>query len=371
MRVDPGASFESGFQGRFVGELIAARSRELAELAAAELIARNAPLAERYRPLPREKWVASYVGRLADLAAALFAERPDLLAAQVAWARTAFAARGAPVDDLRDSLVVLREVLLREVTPEDASIVDECLSSALRTLEHDDIPPSRLTTDTPQGRVAAAYLLKILEGDRIAAGQVVHQAVRNGLCVRRAYLDVLVPVQQELGRMWHLNEITIAEEHFATSTTLAVMSQLLPLAEIRPRDGRAMLAASVDGNTHDLGVRVVADFFEMAGWRTVHLGASVPAEDLVIAVRDFNVDLIALSVALTNQVPVLMSAIESLRITLGDQCPKILVGGPAFSGGAAVGHDGRELWRGIGADGFAASADAAVTLADRLVPPRA
>lgn len=370
MSADADASFESGFQGRFVGELIAARSRELAELAAAELIARHAPLASRYQPLPREKWVASYIGRLADLSAALFAERPDLLAAQVAWARTAFAARGAPVDDLRDSLIVLRDVLLREVTPEDASVVDACLRGAIESLTQSDAPPSRLTSDTPHGRVGAAYLLKILEGDRIAAAKVVHQAMRNGLSVRRAYLDVLVPVQQELGRMWHLNEITVAEEHFATSTTLSVMSQLLPLAESQPRDGRAMLAASVDGNTHDLGLRVVADFFEMAGWRTVHLGASVPTADLISAVRDFSVDLVALSVALTNQVPSVAGAIDSLRHALGDQCPKILIGGAAFAGGSAIGHDGRELWRGLGADGFAASADAAVSIADRLVPPR-
>ena len=38
--------------------------------------------------------------------------------------------------------------------------------------------------------------------------------------------------------------------------------------------------AAVAGNQHDIGLHAVADFFEMAGWRSILLGADVPAADL-------------------------------------------------------------------------------------------
>jgi methanogenic corrinoid protein MtbC1 len=357
------ASPPPGFEGRFVAELIAARASELADIAAGELTQQNPDLAARYHPLPRQKWTAHFEARLADLSAALFAEQPRIFASQLAWAKVAFVARGAPIGDLATSLELLRKVTTREVTPEDADTVDQYFVQAIQTLQSASTEtPPRLSVDSPHGQVAGNYLLKILEGDRMAAAAVVHDAVRNGLPIKSAYLEVLIPVQRELGRMWHLNEITVSEEHFATNTTRMVMSQLLAIAEFKPRDGRAILTASVEGNTHDLGVRVLADLFEMAGWRTIYLGASVPIEDLVSAVLDFRTQVVALSVAMPTQIPTLERTIQALRNSLGNACPRIIIGGYAFD------DHTRGLWRGLGADGFAESADAAIAIANRLVP---
>lgn len=353
-----------GFQARFVAELLTARAPALSEIAAAKLVAAHPGLALRYQPLPREKWAHAYRGRLVDLAAALFSERPEIFVAQISWARAAFLARGAPIDDLGDSLAVLRTVLAREVPPEDAPLVDAYIADALRTLDapHSS-PPTTLSNASPHGKLAAAYLLHLLEGDRLAAAAVVIDAVHHErISVRSAYLDILVPVQQELGRMWHLAEINIAEEHFATAATLMVMSQLLPLAKRRPRDGRVVLVAAVEGNTHDLGVRLLADFFDIAGWRAIYLGASVPADELVIAATDFRADLIALSAALVAQLPTLESTIRTLRESLGPRCPRILIGGCAFCGEA------KSAWHGLGADAFAANIDDALSAASNPPP---
>lgn len=356
------------FQHRFVAELLATRSGELAATAAADLIASNPELAARWAPLAREKWTDCLCSRLQELAAALGAESPEVFTAQTEWSRVAFASRGTPVEDLRTGMAALRAVLSREVTPEDAALVDGYMAAAIAVLDAPGTgapPPERLSITTRQGRLGAAYLLKILEGDRLAAAAVIRDAVKAGLSVQEVYIDVLLPVQQELGRLWHLNEISVAEEHFATSTTLMVMSQILPSAEMAPRNGRSMIAACVEGNVHELGARMVADFFEMAGWRSLHLGPSMPVEDLVAAARDFRVDLVALSVALPSQLGSLERTIGTLRHHLGASCPKILVGGAGLE---ATQGRGREVWRTLGADGFAAGADQAVQAAARLMP---
>jgi methanogenic corrinoid protein MtbC1 len=231
-------------------------------------------------------------------------------------------------------------------------------------LEAFDEPPTDLSTrllpDTEMGRLASTYLLVLLEGDRRRACRLILDALGGGRDVHELYLGVLLPAQEELGRMWLANEINVAEEHFASQTTKMVLSQLLPRATLRPSNGKAMLAASVAGNQHDIGLQAVADFFEMDGWRTILLGANVPARDLVQAIDCFEVDLLGISVSQTTQLDALKATIQALRNGSRGNELKILLGGRALI-------DPDNLPKELGADGYAANPAEAVTLGRKLV----
>ena len=106
------------------------------------------------------------------------------------------------------------------------------------------------------------------------------------ITVRDAYLRVLAPALREVGRMWLGDEVSVAEEHFATVVTQNVLARLAPLAPRRPRREHTMVAAAVEGCAHDLATRMIADFFEFDGWRAIPLGADVPAADVTAAVGE-------------------------------------------------------------------------------------
>lgn len=362
--VQPGVRSE---QHQFLAQLLWSRQRELGERAAWYLVKQFPEAAKRYGPVPQEHWRDHLAGRIGELAAAVDAAQPEIFANQLAWAKIAFVARGVPVRDLEHSLTALGATILPEVDPQDAPLVQGALEVARQRLHSGPMEaPSRLTVESRQHRLAAQYLLAILQGDRVRASRVVVGAVSAGLIsVPEAYTEIFVPVQRELGRMWHMGEVNVAEEHFSTATTLMVMSQILPLAKAAPSNGKVMLAASVEENTHDVGLRMVADFFELAGWRVVYLGASMPADDLAAGVRDFQPDLVAISAAL----PVHLRAVEDTiavvrssceRVTRTGKPVRIMVGGNAFV-------DAPEAWRLLGADGFARNAPEAVELGERLV----
>jgi len=354
-------------QHQFLAQLLWARQQELGERAAWHLVRHFPQSAGRYGPVPAEHWRDQLSCRIGELAAAIDTARPEIFANQLAWAKVAFAARGVPIEDLESALASLRATIVPEVDPDDVPLVEHALQVAQARLRDGPTEvPSRLSVDSKHHRLAAEYLLAILQGDRMRAGRVVVGAVSSQqINVPEAYTEIFVPVQKELGRMWHMGEVNVAEEHFSTATTLMVMSQILPMAKVSPSNGHVMLAASVETNSHDLGLRMVADFFELAGWRVVYLGASVPAEDLAIAVRDFQADLVALSAAL----PVHLRAVEDTIAVLRDSSErsaksgkpvKIIVGGNAFL-------DAPDTWRLFGADGFARNATEAVELGNRLV----
>ena len=251
----------------FLAQILDASASGFAVLATERLLARRPEVAGRFAPHPRLAWKENLTGRLHDLSDAVQEGRPSLFIDQVRWGKIAFASRGVPVDDLRESLVALREVLDEELPekerPKPLRIIDEALISLQNAPDEE---PSTLAVGTVHGRLAARYVLALLEGDRRSASAMVLDAVDSGAVnIRDAYLGVLVAAQQELGRMWHMNEISVAEEHFVTATTKIIMSQLLSRAKAEP-NRKTVVASAVEGDTHDVGLRVAADFLDMDGW---------------------------------------------------------------------------------------------------------
>lgn len=160
--------------------------------------------------------------------------------------------------------------------------------------------------------------------------------------------------------MWQDVEINIAEEHFATATTRGVMAQLRARTAVKPANGKTLVTSAVVGNQHDIGLQVVADFFEMEGWRVIQLGSDVPIPDLVEAVGFYHADLLGLSVCLSSQLTTLKETIESVRRSDRGAAVKILVGGRGLTGAADLAAE-------FGADGCAADPAEAVSLGGTLV----
>src|SRR5690606_6446315 len=125
-------------------------------------------------------------------------------------------------------------------------------------------------------------LRAVRAGDRRAAFRAIDAAHEGGLDVGCIYLDVFQPALREIGRLWQENEITVADEHLATAITQAAMLRLYERAYEWEQDGGpTLVAACVDVERHEVGLRMLCDLLELRGWRTRYLGAAVPVEGLV------------------------------------------------------------------------------------------
>lgn len=307
-------------------------------------------------------WWQSYLAsRLRDLASAVHLGRPRLFITQVRWCYEALAAKNIEADEFVRALKALAEVIETEVTGPGMDIAERYIRAAIEQLPGSTTQAmSALNTETKTGRLAATYILAILEGDRRHAAKLIHEAVADSLSISDAYLKVLLPASNEIGRMWHQDELSISEEHFATSTTLMVMAQLqanhTPLAS----NGKTVLVASVAGDHHTLGIHVASDFFEMDGWRVIFLGADVPGYDLIQAVSDFKADLLVLSATLHTHLRTMQQMIQAVREVTQPEPVPVLVGGNAFISEPDVAKQ-------INADGYASDIQQAVEQGRRLV----
>jgi MerR family transcriptional regulator, light-induced transcriptional regulator len=171
------------------------------------------------------------------------------------------------------------------------------------------------------------YVAALRDGDRRRALKVAQSALNEGIDIRDLYMEVFQPAMHEIGRLWEVNEITVAQEHLATAITQSVMAQLYAYVFARPPVGRTLVATCIGGELHELGIRMIADFFEIEGWDVYYLGANMPEEDVVNMVNDQQADLLAISVTLNNHVPHARNLIQAVRASPIGSAIKTMVGG--------------------------------------------
>src|SRR5215213_7590242 len=93
-------------------------------------------------------------------------------------------------------------------------------------------------------------------------------------------------------------------------------------------DGASLVAACVEGERHELGLRMVCGLFRAEGWAVHYLGADVAPRFLLEAVQLHRPAVILLSVKLAENLPSVKDAVDSLIAGLAPEPPPpVVVGG--------------------------------------------
>jgi methanogenic corrinoid protein MtbC1 len=137
------------------------------------------------------------------------------------------------------------------------------------------------------------------------------------------------------------------------------MAKLFPRVAETPKHGRRFLGTCVEGELHEVGIRMVCDVFELRGWRSVYLGSANPIATILQTAGDQRPDAIGISIARDANLAAVTHLIKQLRARMPRPAP-ILVGGRPFNAQP-------DLWRQVESDGSAANATEAVALAEKLL----
>ena len=203
---------------------------------------------------------------------------------------------------------------------------------------------------------AQDYLQAALEGRRDEAIGIIRDAMLDDVDVSEIMLGILQPAQVELGRLWERGEISIAHEHYTTAITQLSLSLLYPrLLLNRTLLGRSLVATSVGTEAHEIGIRMISDLMEQAGWRTTYLGADVPHADVVEQVAQHRADVLAVSATMAGHIRGVRELIAALRADPRCHRVRVLVGGRPFTINPRLAAD-------VGADGWAPGAREAIEL---------
>lgn len=311
-------------------------------------------LSKRYGPGGRQKCMQDTRYHLQYLYQAISIRSPALFTDYVQWAKIMLQGVRVPEEDLRANLEAMHGTFEEMLDVARTRTVETALDYISRSIHA--LPgmaaenPSFLRPEEPHAALASRYLSLLLNGERREATSLILSAVQDGVSVSDIYLRVFQPVQREIGRLWQLNRLTVAQEHFCTAITQMTMSLLYPKIFSGRKNGYRLLATCVGSELHEIGVRMVADFFEMRGWDTYYIGANAPVSTILAALKSRRAHVLGVSTTMTFHLSTLMALIRSVRTEPELSKVKVIVGGYPFN----VDPD---LWKTVGADAFGTDAE--------------
>ena len=169
-----------------------------------------------------------------------------------------------------------------------------------------------------------AMLAALVSGDVPLAYRLAVELLADGVAFDEIVIEVLAPVQAELGRRWAAGDLGIADEHAASAAIEDLLVRLGATAESPA--GPAVVVASAEHDAHALGGRVVASALALDGYRVMFLGASVPAADL----GDFLEMQQPLALALSCSIPTALVGVARAVAVAHDLAVPVVGGGRAL-----------------------------------------
>lgn len=172
------------------------------------------------------------------------------------------------------------------------------------------------------------YLSNLLEGNKPKCAEIVKSLLEEGVSPKELYTGLFQRSMERVGKLWEADRICGATEHLATSITECLMSLTYPsISEVEKNAGKVIVAC-VPREFHQVGAKMVADMFELNGWKSYCLGANTKTSELLRLTGEIKPDLLALSVSLYLNILRFQKVVEEVHFKYPDL--EIIAGGKAF-----------------------------------------
>ena len=157
------------------------------------------------------------------------------------------------------------------------------------------------------------FLKSLLEGDRVMASDIIYNLTVKNHTINDIYENVIRRALYDVGVLWEEGKISVATEHLSSAIVESILNELYSKIISRYRTDKIVVAASVEKEVHQIGIKMVSDVFEMNGWNVHFLGANTPSKDLLKFIDTVNPGIVALSVSIYFHYPELLKIIETIR----------------------------------------------------------
>jgi corrinoid protein of di/trimethylamine methyltransferase len=159
----------------------------------------------------------------------------------------------------------------------------------------------------------------------------------------------------EAGELW-LPHLVLGAE--AMEAAIKVLEAHMPKSELESTSKGTVVIGTVEGDIHDLGLRIVASMLRANGFTVYDMGCDTPSLSFISKAKEVDADIIAVSSLMTTTMPFMRDLIDSLKAAGIRDKYKVMVGGGPVS---------VEWAKAIGADAYGKDAAEAVRIAKSLL----
>ena len=188
------------------------------------------------------------------------------------------------------------------------------------------------------------FLKNLENDDKKACIDLVLDNVRSGkIDIPTLYAEVLTPSLKNMEFSKEDAGIVVWKEHIRSSIVRTIIESCYPYVLEQRKghgNGKVVVLCPIE-EYHEIGARMVADYFTLLGFEVTFVGANTPLDDVVAGIRHEKPKYVAISVSNFYNLVAAKRAVETIaksRKENGDKF-KILVGGGAFKKNPTLAKD--------------------------------
>ncbi|WP_051188581.1 B12-binding domain-containing protein [Proteocatella sphenisci] len=141
------------------------------------------------------------------------------------------------------------------------------------------------------------------------------------------FTDIITPAMYKIGELWENGKISVADEHASTEMISRIVDWLA-VQEIKGENkDQCAISMSISSEQHTLGIKMVASYLDIIGYRSIYMGNNLPANELIAIIKKEKPKILALSVTLKSHQDSLVNIIKLIREIDSFSNIDILVGG--------------------------------------------
>ena len=166
---------------------------------------------------------------------ALTLNSPYLFVDYVKWVNELFSSIGISIDGFIKSLESIKEAIKILFGEQDKALASEFIKIAvqeIKTSQEDKVPK---LYDNSLKEYKNMYLNYLLDARRMEAMDLVSRLVKQGYSIRDIYLYIFRDSLYEVGLLWQIGKVTVAQEHYFTASTQMIMTQHIHIYLMREK----------------------------------------------------------------------------------------------------------------------------------------
>lgn len=141
---------------------------------------------------------------------------------------------------------------------------------------------------------------------------------------------IIIPLIDKIGDYWKEGIMRVSHEHFTSAVIVKFLNNLSEGYKIESAAPKIIITTP-DGQYHEVGALIGSSLANSRGWKTIYLGASLPAEDIASVTKELDAGCIFLSIVYPNDNSKLNAQLKKIRELVGKEV-HIIASGNAVPG---------------------------------------
>ena len=154
----------------------------------------------------------------------------------------------------------------------------------------------------------------IIDGNVEEVVELTQKTIDAGADPKEVIKKALLPGMNEVGELFKDGEVFVPEVLIAAKAMKSGMELLRPL--LKEGDIEKIgtcVFATVKGDLHDIGLKLVGMMMESAGYEVINLGVDIDSEAIVAAVKQYHPNIVGMSAMLTTTMGAMKDTVEALK----------------------------------------------------------